>query len=229
LEPPTKRRPAEEAGHEGSAHSKASAETGTPGAAGSTPSAGPATSLSEEAQKLLDEFSALPDDGELLLQKLLSLAGPSPAAELAEALESGNEAAGSAAPAPGGAPGAETPASGAPAAEPPPEESYAAFGSRVQDGDYIVTEPDSRSVYVPVCPRGASESDLRGLFSQAGTVVSVQILRGQRGKRPSAVVEYDSKEAAGRAIPLLHRRWLRGEQLSVIPKRTRRRDRGDTR
>lgn len=217
-EPATKRVPAgERQGAEGAEGAVGVADAaGTAGAATAASDRKEARPLSEQARKLLEEFSALPDDGELLLQKLLALAGPSPAAELSRALESG-----AAVP--------EGPAAAEPAApaEPQPDERYAAFGSKVLDGEYIVTEPDSRSVFIPVCPRGATEADFRELFSQAGNVVAVQILRGQRGRRPAAVVEYDNRGSAERAVPMLHHRWLRGEQITVAPKRTRRRGRGE--
>jgi len=83
-----------------------------------------------------------------------------------------------------------------------------------------------RKLYVGNLPYETGETELQELFSSAGTVDSVNLVRDQATGRPRgfAFVEMSSDEAAQNAIRELNEREIGGRRLTVNearPKPTR--------
>lgn len=72
-------------------------------------------------------------------------------------------------------------------------------------------------IYVGNLPYGASEDDLKNLFSQAGEVKSVKIITDQYSGRSRGFgfVEMTSQADAEKAISLLNGKTLMGQTLVV--------------
>ena len=74
-----------------------------------------------------------------------------------------------------------------------------------------------RKLYVGNLPYETGETELQELFSSAGTVDSVNLVRDQATGRPRgfAFVEMSSDEAAQKAIRELNEREVGGRRLTV--------------
>lgn len=75
----------------------------------------------------------------------------------------------------------------------------------------------NRKLYVGNLPYETGETELQELFSQAGDVASVNLVRDQATGRPRgfAFVEMSTDEAAQKAIHELHEREIGGRRLTV--------------
>ena len=78
-------------------------------------------------------------------------------------------------------------------------------------------------LYVGNLPYSATEEELSSLFSQAGAVTSVAIIKDRESGRSKgfAFVEMSSADEAQKAISLLHGRSLGGRDLRVSIARPR--------
>jgi len=78
-------------------------------------------------------------------------------------------------------------------------------------------------IYVGNIPSQASEPDLKTLFSQAGDVVSVKILKDhQTGQsRGFAFVEMSTRREAQKAVSMLNKRGFMEKELLVKEARVR--------
>jgi RNA recognition motif-containing protein len=75
----------------------------------------------------------------------------------------------------------------------------------------------SCKLYVGNLPYEANETDLEGLFAQAGTVASVSVMRDRETGRPRgfAFVEMGTEEEAQNAIAQLNEQQFGGRRLTV--------------
>ena len=86
----------------------------------------------------------------------------------------------------------------------------------------------NRKIYVANLPIEASEPELKALFSNAGDVMSINIVKDrQTGQfRGFAFVEMSTQWEARRAVSMLNRRDFMGKELLVKEARTGRDFRG---
>ncbi len=86
----------------------------------------------------------------------------------------------------------------------------------------------NRKVYVANLPAQASETELRALFSKAGSVISVKIVQDrQTGQRKGiAFVEMSTQWEGRRAVSMLNRQDFMGKNLLVKEAAERRGFRG---
>ncbi len=86
----------------------------------------------------------------------------------------------------------------------------------------------NRKVYVANLPAQASETELRALFSKAGSVISVKIVQDrQTGQRKGvAFVEMSTQWEGRRAVSMLNRQDFMGKNLIVKEAAERRGFRG---
>jgi len=85
-------------------------------------------------------------------------------------------------------------------------------------------------LYIGNMSYNTSEDDLRGLFTQAGTVISVSLIKDNTTgiSKGFAFVEMDSQASAQKAISLFNKHMLNEQQLAVNFARPREeRGRGD--
>jgi RNA recognition motif-containing protein len=83
-------------------------------------------------------------------------------------------------------------------------------------------------IYVGNIPSQTTEPDLKTLFSQAGDVISVKILKDQQTgqSRGFAFVEMSTRKEARKAVSMLNRRSFMDKELLVKEARVRREFRG---
>jgi RNA recognition motif-containing protein len=82
----------------------------------------------------------------------------------------------------------------------------------------------NKKVYVANLPSQASEVELKALFSNAGDVMSVNIVKDRQTGQPRgfAFVEMSTQFEARRAVSMLNRRNFMGKDLLVKEARTSR-------
>ena len=75
----------------------------------------------------------------------------------------------------------------------------------------------SRKVYVANLPPQATEPDIKELFSKAGSVVSVKIVRDRQTGQPRGIafVEMSTQWEGRRAVSMLNRQDFMGSNLLV--------------
>jgi RNA recognition motif-containing protein len=75
----------------------------------------------------------------------------------------------------------------------------------------------NKKVYVANLPFQASESELNSLFSKAGSVMSVKIVKDRQTGQPRGIafVEMSTQWEARRAVSMLNRTDLMGKNLLV--------------
>ncbi len=75
----------------------------------------------------------------------------------------------------------------------------------------------NKKVYVANLPSGTSEPELRALFSNAGDVMSVNIVKDRQTGQPRgfAFVEMSNQWETRRAVSMLNRRNFMGKDLLV--------------
>ena len=75
----------------------------------------------------------------------------------------------------------------------------------------------NRKIYVANLPFQASEPDLRSLFSSAGDVMSVKIVKDRQTGQPKGIafVEMSTQWEARRAVSMLNRKNFMGKDLLV--------------
>lgn len=80
----------------------------------------------------------------------------------------------------------------------------------------------NKKIYVANLPSETSESEVKALFSNAGDVVSVKIVKDRQTGQPRgfAFVEMSTQWDARRAISMLNRRNFMGKDLLVKEART---------
>jgi len=88
--------------------------------------------------------------------------------------------------------------------------------------------PMNRKLYVANLPPQAGESELRALFSKAGSVMSVKIVRDRQTGNPGGIafVEMSTQWEARRAASMLNRQDFQGQPLQVREARQNRGFRG---
>ena len=86
----------------------------------------------------------------------------------------------------------------------------------------------NKKVYVANLPPQASEADLKALFSKAGEVMSVKIVRDRQTGQPRGIafVEMSTQWEGRRAVSMLNRQDFMGENLLVKEAAEKRRFRG---
>jgi RNA recognition motif-containing protein len=86
----------------------------------------------------------------------------------------------------------------------------------------------NRKVYVANLPTEAGETELKALFSRAGSVMSVKIVKDRQTDQPRgfAFVEMSTQWEARRAASMLNRQDFMGKNLLVKEARERRGFRG---
>jgi len=86
----------------------------------------------------------------------------------------------------------------------------------------------NRKVYVANVPSQASEPELKALFSKAGSVMSVKIVRDRQTGQPRGIafVEMSTQWEARRAASMLNRQDFMGNNLLVKEARESRGFRG---
>ena len=86
----------------------------------------------------------------------------------------------------------------------------------------------NKKVYVANLPPQASEPELRALFSKAGSVMSVKIVRDRQTDQPRGIafVEMSTQWEARRAVSTLNRADFMGKSLLVKEARETRGFRG---
>ena len=86
----------------------------------------------------------------------------------------------------------------------------------------------NKKVYVANLPPQAGESDLRALFSKAGSVMSVQIVKDRQTGQPRGIafVEMSTQWEVRRAVSILNRTGFMGKNLLVKEATERRGFRG---
>ena len=74
-----------------------------------------------------------------------------------------------------------------------------------------------RKVYVANLPPQATEADLKGLFSKAGSVMSVKIVKDRQTGQPRGIafVDMSTKWEARRAASMFNRQDFMGQNLLV--------------
>ncbi len=75
----------------------------------------------------------------------------------------------------------------------------------------------NRKVYVANLPHQATEPDIQELFSKAGSVVSVKIVRDRQTGQPRGIafVEMSTQWEGRRAVSMLNRQDFMGKNLLV--------------
>jgi len=75
----------------------------------------------------------------------------------------------------------------------------------------------NKNVYVANLPFEAGESELKALFSGAGNVMSVRIIKDRQTGQPRgfAFIEMSTQWEARRAVSMLNRRSFMGKELLV--------------
>jgi RNA recognition motif-containing protein len=75
----------------------------------------------------------------------------------------------------------------------------------------------NRKVYVANLPEQATETELRALFSKAGSVTSVKIVRDRQTGQPRGIafVEMSTQWEGRRAVSMLNRQDFMGRNLLV--------------
>ena len=75
----------------------------------------------------------------------------------------------------------------------------------------------NRKVYVANLPGGATETELRALFSKAGSVISVKMVQDRQTGQPRGVafVEMSTQWEGRRAVSMLNRQNFMGNNLVV--------------
>ena len=75
----------------------------------------------------------------------------------------------------------------------------------------------NKKIYVANLPSQASESELRALFSSAGDVMSVKIVKDRQTNQPRGIafVEMSTQWEARRAVSMLNRKNFMGKDLLV--------------
>jgi RNA recognition motif-containing protein len=86
----------------------------------------------------------------------------------------------------------------------------------------------NKKVYVANLPSQASETELKALFSKAGSVMSVKIVEDRQTGQPRgfAFVEMSTQWEGRRAVSMLNRTDFMGKNLLVKEARERRGFRG---
>ena len=88
----------------------------------------------------------------------------------------------------------------------------------------------NKKVYVANLPSQASESELNALFSKAGSVMSVKIVKDRQTGQPRGIafVEMSTQWEARRAVSMLNRQDFMGNNLVVKEATERRGFRGSS-
>ncbi len=75
----------------------------------------------------------------------------------------------------------------------------------------------NRKVYVANLPEQATEAELRALFSKAGSVISVKVVRDRQTGQPRGIafVEMSTQWEGRRAVSMLNRQDFMGKNLLV--------------
>lgn len=75
----------------------------------------------------------------------------------------------------------------------------------------------NRKVYVANLPEQATETELRALFSKAGNVISVKMVRDRQTGQPRGIafVEMSTQWEGRRAVSMLNRQDFMGRNLLV--------------
>ena len=75
----------------------------------------------------------------------------------------------------------------------------------------------NKKVYVANLPSQATEAELRGLFSKAGSVMSVRIVKDRQSGQPRGIafVEMSTQWEGRRAVSMLNRQDFMGNNLLV--------------
>jgi len=75
----------------------------------------------------------------------------------------------------------------------------------------------NRKVYVANLPEQATETELRTLFSKAGSVISVRMVRDRQTGQPRGIafVEMSTQWEGRRAVSMLNRQDFMGKNLLV--------------
>jgi RNA recognition motif-containing protein len=75
----------------------------------------------------------------------------------------------------------------------------------------------NRKVYVANLPEQATETELRALFSKAGSVISVRMVRDRQTGQPRGIafVEMSTQWEGRRAVSMLNRQDFMGKNLLV--------------
>jgi RNA recognition motif-containing protein len=75
----------------------------------------------------------------------------------------------------------------------------------------------NRKVYVANLPEQATETELRALFSKAGSVISVKMVRDRQTGQPRGIafVEMSTQWEGRRAVSMLNRQNFMGNNLVV--------------
>ncbi|MEI9476748.1 MAG: RNA-binding protein [Deltaproteobacteria bacterium] len=86
----------------------------------------------------------------------------------------------------------------------------------------------NKKIYVANLPSQASEPELQDLFSKAGSVMSVKIVKDRQTRQPMGIafVEMSTQWEARRAVSMLNRTDLMGKSLLVKEATERRGFRG---
>jgi len=86
----------------------------------------------------------------------------------------------------------------------------------------------NKKIYVANLPPQASEPQLQDLFSKAGSVMSVKIVKDRQTRQPMGIafVEMSTQWEARRAVSMLNRTDLMGKSLLVKEATERRGFRG---
>ena len=85
-----------------------------------------------------------------------------------------------------------------------------------------------KKLYVGNLPFQATEPELKALFSNAGDVMSVKIIKDQQTNQPRGIafIEMSTQWEARRAISMLNRKDFMGKEILVKEARARRGFRG---
>ena len=75
----------------------------------------------------------------------------------------------------------------------------------------------NKKIYVANLPLQASETELKALFSNAGDVMSVKIVKDRQTNQPKGIafVEMSTQWEARRAVSMLNRKNFMGKDLLV--------------